>query len=158
MTKESPFETLDKTQPFGEIHGIDGDARYEQNGFVYDAHCRLMRSRLTPDLKERLKRLEAELAAEQAAEEARQRVLADLGVAPAPAPAPPTPPRVPQPPAVAPGTVDLDAWVRGRAEYPFDKVREAIKTTLKKHVTSLVDAIDAVGKALNVPENQLRQV
>lgn len=160
----TPFHMLNRKKPFGEIHGVhDGEARFEQNGFLYSASGVLIAEALSGEQKEKLKKLIVRAAAEAAAEARRREVLAELGEDDDEIDANERDERrqkiekEAKSPNFNADDIDLEKWAKDEVSYPFDKVAAAIRAKHHKQVTKFVDAIGFIAEEYKIPVDLLRR-
>lgn len=139
------YRTLDRSKPYGEVHGTGVIHAYEQNNFPYDHQGNLVEEMLDSASRKRLDELEARAAADKAGEAARQKALQKAGLSDEA----PTQTKE-QKYAAAKAQADLQAnqspdinlmaWVRGEANYRFDQIQSEIMSTYGVHVNDEAQA------------------
>lgn len=153
------YYQLDRTKDFGEISPPDGLAVYEQNGFLYGANGTLIEARLSKEQKATLKKLEARAEAAAAADKVRREKLTAAGFSDDEIAGDDAAERkAAEPRSRGTGDIDLKAWLVGDKDYPFDKVRDAIRTLYGKQCTKFIDASDFLAEELRVPMANVRAV
>lgn len=151
------YYQLDRTKDFGEISPPDGLAMFEQNGFLYGANGALLEAKLSKEQKQLLKRLEARAEAAAAAEKVRREKLKEAGISDDEISEDDTAERkLTEAKSKNTAEVDLRAWTLGKKDYPFDKVRDAIRNVYGKQCTKFIDAAEFLSQELHIPIAEVR--
>jgi hypothetical protein len=117
--------TLDRNRVYGEIHGEhEHGAKFDQDGFFFDAHGGLIEEAMDDRARDRLEQLQAQDAAIEEARKAFRQIMPDADEA--------TVSKIItaenlKKADAADEEIDLEAWGSGRKKYLFTKVAQKIR-------------------------------